>query len=474
MILYFATVMLAASHLVMYLRRNSNCWVGDLGDGFSVNNGYRMRSVKDDEIVGVSTIGKLADYWKPPGAVRHLKVWLADGTPPLTIDTFIPAGQADPLGDMISRIESTVAERLLQTLAKTGSIDEAEWWLSHTELRIKHGTNRETVPLDQVTKIEAVGGMICIWLDQSVKPSAQIIKSSRNADLLLRLLKPSPDLWRPVLGQADAATVPAAREPVLSPVAREPVLQPLAGDKERPTQLGRQLFQYASYEAKILIALWAVAMGAGVWAAIYRSNHVLLTISAPLAVIFAVAVWYVPPSRFICYEEGVVLTNVFGRKQFYFNDLVSFGFETIVPVQTMDQPGSKFRFETDSLRLAVRPPMRPLSDGVQHVISTASKAVAQRMRGELQRAGRVAWTKAATLFPDRIEFLVKGAMPSDQPRRIVYNCIARFTIEKETLEVYDDQSLAAVLSIKTSERNFYPGFVLFQDLCTANQPRLQT
>ena len=138
--------------------------------------------------------------------------------------------------------------------------------------------------------------------------------------------------------------------------AREPVLQPLAVAKDRPTQLGRQLFEFTSYEAKIVVALWTVGMCAGVWAAIYRSNQVLLMISAPLAVIFAVAVWYVPPSRFTCYEEGVVLTNVFGRKQFYFKDLVSFGFDTVVPAQTMDQPSSKFRFETDSLRLTVTVP----------------------------------------------------------------------------------------------------------------------
>ena len=166
----YGAMLLAVSYLVIYLRRNSNCWVQDLGDGFSVNNGYRTRSVKDSQIAGISTIAKLPDYWGTPGAVRYLKVWLADQTLPVKIATFVPVGQFDPLANLIARIEGAVAKRALQTLAETGRIDEADWSLSRTQLTIERGTNRETVPIERVTKIDAFDGGICIWLDHSVEP----------------------------------------------------------------------------------------------------------------------------------------------------------------------------------------------------------------------------------------------------------------------------------------------------------------
>jgi hypothetical protein len=99
----------------------------------------------------------------------------------------------------------------------------------------------------------------------------------------------------------------------------------------------------------------------------------------------------------------------------------------------------------------------------------ASAAIADRLAEQLQREGRVAWTKKLTILPDGLE--VKKLMKS-QPQFIPYADIKKWSIDSGTLKIWSNDKWMSQAGEDTSTTNFFPGWMLFISLASQNRSDL--
>lgn len=131
----------------------------------------------------------------------------------------------------------------------------------------------------------------------------------------------------------------------------------------------------------------------------------------------------------------------------------------------------RFDFEPDSTEL---PKMvhhsdakhgQPKYDDLQMFQGRISAVVAQRMKNELDRHGRVAWTTHVTILPHGIEFRKKA---SAEPTFYDFSQISRCQVDEGLLKVGIDGGKRPAFTEKCDQMNFFPGLALLQRLAAGD------
>ena len=91
-----------------------------------------------------------------------------------------------------------------------------------------------------------------------------------------------------------------------------------------------------------------------------------------------------------------------------------------------------------------------------------AEIVAQRMADAMHSEGSVKWTEKLSLRPDGLELTKK---PSAAPELIGFDRISQWKLDEGLFKLGVDGSRRPVLVEATDQWNFYPGLLLFSQLC---------
>ncbi len=165
-------------------------WVVDTGTGFRWRGGPVDLEIEDRQVVALRL--KRTSQVSPgnlTSVFRCFEVWTADRQQPLCMCNRLAAADSDPLQALIARITDGLKRRTAAGLASGAVLEGEAWTLAGTDLMIKDGGQKLTIPLHQIDQAAPCDGMFGIWRHGEHQPAAHIRPSSKNAPVLFELLR---------------------------------------------------------------------------------------------------------------------------------------------------------------------------------------------------------------------------------------------------------------------------------------------
>jgi hypothetical protein len=108
-------------------------------------------------------------------------------------------------------------------------------------------------------------------------------------------------------------------------------------------------------------------------------------------------------------------------------------------------------------------------DELELLRDRVSGPIARRMAAAFARAKRVQWTPDLWLHEDVLEFTRPRRLFSAPKLAVVpYDAITDFEIRDGLFHVWTNYQERAVISVKTSSANFFPGLIVLEGLINAH------
>jgi hypothetical protein len=386
-----------------------------------------------------STTTRTFDIWvEPAGGAQGRKIHMVNT---------IAQGAADPLADLIARLQARIVEQARDALAQGRSIHGEQWTASNARLSYESGTRAQVIEMNQIMWLRESDGRICIWVDDDEQPRLRIPLTSANAWLL-----------KSIIGEI--------------------VCHRDRNSTASPTGLGRLLF----VRRPTLLVRWVRRGGLCMTAAAAICETVSITLNSDLLVLASVVIGAAGPGLFLaagkysktlyCYETGLAVRSLLSRKSLRYTQVAWYSEKAVAHVTNHGYEGTTVDLEFVGL---------PAVDGATVQYSTkyynedlelenlrdqVSRVIALRMRAELLRQQVTSWTSAVKFVPDGLE-VKRGLFTGAGTELIAFDQIERYELTAGQMRLFtiDTPRGRPMLTMPSWTENFYPGWTLLHILC---------
>ena len=460
--------LLSAAVAAFFIEKGKR-WVQLSDDSFRLSDRHVQAVIHDDQVTD------LALYREPHhGAgkllseTRRLSLWINTEAGPqrVKLSSRMAPQSADPLQPLIDRLCRRLLDQSQRELAAREPVDGDGWSLDHTQLRIHTRQGRMTLPLEDLTAVEAIGNELRLWQLDDPHAVAQLATSGRNGWMLEPLLAPRiHETQRP----RSVATPPNGSESADESPDRS----------TSPSPLGRILFERSSgSSATVLFGAFGLALlfvgGVGLWIGISGKDPVLGAAGGLLlllsGVCFAAGV-RVRRVRFRCHEHGLERITMTSQKLLRFDEIDVFSFE-----RRRNQSQGRYTGTTYTLVFADRSreqgrgifystTVRNTDEELDDLRDRLAHVIARRMAQTFAAHHSVQWTPEVWFRDDVLEY--------SRPRRmfvpakaafIPYDTITDFEVRDGLCYIWTCYQERAVLTVNAGAPNFYPGQILLEGL----------
>jgi hypothetical protein len=447
-------VLLAASRLIVRIRQRNCRWVEDRGDGFLVVDRDGEREYRDDDVAAISYFQYARHAQGLVASVeRHFVAWVAAKERPIAMVNTIAVGQHDPLEFMIARIAARLVERSEEQLATGGRIEGDGWrfdrWGLAERESARSGAPQE-LAIGEITGAELVGHELCIWRQGQEQAALRIPIATRNAHLLYMLL--------------------GSR---VAPREAAPPQAPQEG-------LGRLLFEFGcKRQASIALAIAIaalVAAGVCAWSGAREATWAAAALATAAVCLLAAANYY-RKAVLRCHEFGVFKTGLFRdrtlrydqittltyaqERQFYRSQYTLFkGVYTGTSVSFRLEPARDSGLRHIDYTTTLNKP----NENIDRLRNRVAEQIADLMESYLRKGQPIHWTTKLTLRPDGLEYVPKQFVGRRQPMVLPYEFVGHYAVAETVFAVWHSIADSPIVEEPTSQKNFYPGLVLFERL----------
>ncbi|MEZ6053760.1 MAG: hypothetical protein R3C02_20605 [Planctomycetaceae bacterium] len=369
----------------------------------------------------------------------------------------LPVFSADPLDELIERLCEQLRSRAVNQLAMHQTVEGESWRLNRENLTVQLSRQEVTLPVPSISAVETIGQEVRIWTEGNPRAVVRLSLATRNTWLLPRLL---------------------VRDPEVVNLARKP------GEKP-PVQyhLGRILFERTSGPVASLLFLMiglllAMLSIMTLFIAVRAMEPVGIVLGVMLGIISTgclIGAFRVRRIRFCCHEHGIERVTITARQELPYSSIDVFSFEsrrnhsqgrytgttyTLVFADRSREQGRGIFFSTT---------VRNTDDELELLRERVAGVIARRMAKTYARSRRVQWTPDLWFGDDMLEL--------SRPRRLLvgpklaiipYDTITHFEVRDGLFHIWTNYQERAVITVKTSSANFYPGLILLESLVNAH------
>ncbi len=426
---------LALSAAVFLLRRERRrATLGRFSQGLTLSRWGKTRGFPYDELrsLALKETEELAND-VPVGRRRRLS--LRSERARFTLLHVAPNDQPDVFGSWLDGAVDGMADAAERGLAGGRPLAGKGWQLTPAGLRI--GT-RET-PVAELGAVGIARRRLSIWRGDEELPLFQIGTGTPNALVLARVLGRR-------LGEQ------AARETT----------------SDGP---GRLFFEHRTSRTTVALAV-VVALAVGIPGALMLPagggtaglGAVFLALGIGSLVAAAAAGWY----RVRFHANAVVRRTLFGSRTLAFAEVEGLAYRAVAVYTQGAYAGTSVRMVLRSAppakKLVIKARAWGTPEDLERVRNGIATLIASRLAEEIEAGGEVEWAPSVWLSRDGLRFIAKRLVGSGEERRVDYRQEPAFDIQGEVFRLFLPPEKKPVLKIPCGRENFYPGFLLFQQL----------
>lgn len=410
------------------------------------------------EFLDADVIGLTIHRERAPGSqttVETLQVRVVDGndTPVFQIESEYTGADDDFAASFRERLRQALLLRIMETLHAGGEFDAGQWAISLEGVLDKQSGTR--IPIEEISVAEWREGDFCVGGEGYL--TVRFATDAENTHLL-------PSVLQYLLPKGTIAETHAH------------------------SATGRMLAEFRDTPQGVVTAI-GISAGVAIALAVgflqftpldAGSAYVILGAAALVFIAMLCTVYYFFGEAVLLRHLDNALVRVHGEKEqvIPLDRLASFSAKwTDVYVNGVYSGTTvRFDFTPDSLEhptIAYESSVshgKPKYDELQTFQGRVAAVVAQRMKEQLEREGRVPWTARLTILPGGIEFRKKA---STEPIFYEFSQVTRCQVEQGMLKMAVDGAKRPTIVESTDQKNFFPGLALVQHLAsgeTAESP----
>jgi hypothetical protein len=343
----------------------------------------------------------------------------------------------DALDDLLMRLSVGLANERRPRSGKGWDIDEST-------LRWRG----EPIPLGSIVRSGLFDNEVRAWRQGESTHFLAVPYSSRNARVLLHRLHTT----QPSLQSSEQVAAP-----IVAPVTAQDGLGRLLFT--RRTTFTSVIFKSAG----IGLVLWGGWLAVDRFLAEYkRLGHGAVIGLAVLAVFHAL---YRATMRYKFHERGLMRSTILGNRTMAYADVERVRWrEKVTTISHGIAVGTTLKF-----RLAGGEGTKPLlmhthqfragDPDLQPVLNAISASIGRNLRKQLEREGRVEWTKDATFLREGLE--VRTGFLGNKPELLPYDTPLGIHFTEGYLNIYRTMWRKPLVLLDSGSENFYPGLSLF-------------
>ena len=394
-------------------------------------------------------VAELNDY--------RIGVKTSDGRRTVRLTTRVPPGGTDPLEEVVDRLSDELAARANDLLSRGEPIAGEMWRLDGENLFVNVAKTESLLPLASITAVETIGQEVRIWTEGNPRAVVRLPMNTRNGWLLPRLL-----------------SMPSRPSHPTDVVAQKP---------HPASPLGRILFERSSGPVAMILFLVL-----GMIIAVFSLVTLLISIAklepvgivlgvllAIVSVLCLIGAFRVRRIRFCCYEHGLERVTITSRMELPFSSIDVFSFESRRNHSQGRYTGTTYTFVfADRSREQGRgiffsTTVRNSDEELELLRERVSEVIAHRMARSFARTRRVQWTPELWFCDEVLEFTRPRRLLSSPKLAVVpYDTITDFEIRDGLFHIWTNYQERAVITVKTSSANFYPGLIVLEGLINAH------
>jgi hypothetical protein len=446
-------ILLLVAFFVRRGRIRQLLWVEDKGNGFVLAGrpGQGERFIEDSAVLTMAYLRNL-NYERGVlvSVTRRFIVWLfsEDAQPEkLEMLTLIkPASDVDPMAGLIGRISTRLLTQARADFQAGQALLGERWSLENRQLTLRMKRVSSSCALDDVTAVDEVDEMICIWRRGQDTALARIPTKSANAHLLQQFL--SEHL------RNQPAALPASEG-----------------------EFGRIIFERRILRVErwlfIIIALILLAFGASIVQVTQDLASLVLTIPfIALAIFLGWLAWRTLGAVLRCHEYGVYKSGIFGKRRLLYTELRSFSYSAVrrFTHHGLIYAGTEFKLtfepapEQKKKRIRHAVTLHNADVELDNLRDRVAGIIAVGMAKELAANQAVNWTAKLRILTSGIEFRGGGIFRRNAPATIPYSKISGAGIGNGYFRVWATGQKKPVVSESVSQANFFPGYSLFSSI----------
>ena len=433
-------------------------WFTATADGFTYEDRNGSFDFADEDIVEMGTWARTKlSNGVPKTISRECRLVLEAGEyrGDLKFAYTFPIEKIDPHTEFLERNLQRLTDLADERIRKGDTLAGDNWEFDKNETHIREGRQSLTFPVDHLVAADVVDNKVCIWVKGEAKPAARIPAEGLNALVLLRLL------------------CKRFQEQGYKP-DDEPGLGRIIFERDRSITKGVLIFTFV-----LCGAMLAGAVGAAVVASQERDPTgpaILSGVLALLGIVIALAVWLNRTNILRCHTKGVCRITTKNSKELEYKDIRVFSYGAIRQYYNGSYTGTTVTMsfepapESESDPIKYSATMKKLDTELDNLRDHVSTVVASHMNQRLQKGESVRWTEGMTFTPEGLQVDVAGGILSKAKSRKLsyYNCL--FSLNEGYFFLFKRGGKDAIYSLPVSAANFFPGYVLLNQLSyEANQ-----
>ncbi len=426
---------LAASAAFFLLRRERRrATLRRFSHGLACSRRRRTRVFPYDEIRSLALLETEELANGVPAGLRR-RLGLRSERARFTLLHVASLGEPDVLGGWLDGLLDGLADAAERGLSGGRALAGKGWTLTPTGVRIG---SRET-PFAELGAVSIAQRRLALFRDGDELPFFEVGTGSPNARVLAR-----------VLGRR---------------IGERPARAPSSGG------LGRLLFEHRTSRTTVVLAL-AVALAVGIPGALMLPaggsaagiGAAFLALGVGILAAAAAAGWY----RVRFHANAVIRRTLLGSRSLAFAEVEGIAYRAVATYAQGVYTGT-------SVRMALRPPppakklvikamVRGIPEDIEHVRDGVATLIAARLAEHLEAGEEIEWAPSVWLSRDGLRFALKRLLGGGGERRVDYRQEPAFDIKDDVFRLFLPPETKPVLKIACKRENFYPGFLLFQQL----------
>lgn len=428
--------LLLAGGVASMAKRKSSCTLQTLDHGVAIQRGSRMTAVPYAELRALSVQEKeVLANGTPAGVLVTLLFDRPGGKVKLqNYFGFGPEGASD-FGACVDRIVGGRVEVMKQSIAEGQRIRGQGWSLDRDGLIGKDGRLTE---LTAVVLCRTSGDRVKLWRAGEERPFVDTPAGSADAQALAALVAPH--------------------------LPEEPP------EIDLPGSLGRILFTRKANRAGTIllgvIGLGALAFG-GLLMVMEDYSFWWLVAAGLVVLLLAIRA---ARFRLDVHSLGIRTTGLFSRRELRYGDVaalthtatrqyVNGAYTGTMQVLAFEPaPGAGKRITYSTQTKGTDQELEAFRDRVAAIVS-------ERLRSEIDRSGRVTWTKDVVLTRRGVEYRASKLIGKGEECFLPFSDELTYQFVQGELQLTDGGN-SPVARIPCGGPNFYPGFALFLQLAT--------
>lgn len=419
-------------------------WLEDTGDGFLYTSKIGEEQLQDEQVTAIAfEYKKLFVNGTAKSMQRICRLWIGEDEKPIEMINKFLLTAADPLFELLTRLNQKVRDSLDATLREGGDVEGDGWWMNRDEVHVGSGRTEQVVPTADITECAIFDNQMCLWQVGQDLAFVKFPAGSRNACLLPSLLAESVQKHQ---SEADSADSPG---------------------------LGRILFERkAKTSTRVILILVAMITGLVSLAMIFGAPDVVIKVFGGFMVILTAVLLYsaraMKRSVFRCHQRGVHKVSVFSDRQMRYTDVESFTYSATRHYHNGAYVGTYINMKFDPLPeietkvLTYNTSINGEDEALEELRDFISRAIAARMADRLSAGQRVKWTDNLTFQPEGIEFRKGGFVGRKPPELLPLTEYHGYGLDQGTFSLFRKDQKKPVMTESASAKNFFPGFYLLQ------------